>query len=146
MWQKPKCPFTDLWDDPEAQALVNWNQQHWTVLRREVLTGHWVHLNSQPGTLIHQGRRDLNQVGILTFLANIQQMCGGVTLHQVTRVRSEGTALLLSTEGMRAMLPPEVEETIADDQVSEDRRACAPTDCATFATEIKLATLNALML
>ena len=69
-------------------------------------------------------------------------MCGGVTLHQVTRVGSEGAALLLSAEGMRAMLPPEFEETVADDQVSEDHRACAPTACATFATEIKLATLN----
>ena len=136
------CPLAELCEATDAQAFVNWNQQHWTVLRRGGSRGGWVHLNSQPGRAVHLGRHEVTQAEIMVLLAHIQDACGGVTLHRVTRVRSEGAALLLSAEGMRAMLPPEIQEAVHDDEAHEDHAARACKDSENVSTQIKLVTLN----
>ena len=122
--------------------MLNWNQQHWTVLKRVGATDHWEHLNSQPGEAMHQGARQLSVTELFELLAHIQNTCGRVSMHIVTEVPSEGAAFLLSTEGMRAMLPSEVVETADDHAHGEDHNASGHLDAGTFSSQIKIITLN----
>ena len=41
----------------DGAALLNWNQQHWTVLQRDPSGEGWMHTNSIPGMSLSSGRR-----------------------------------------------------------------------------------------
>ena len=93
-----------------ADALVNWNNQHWTVLRSRSCDGPWTHINSvYEGSESFHGRvetADLKDVS--EILADIQRHCGGVTLHRIAKAAGDGRHLL-EPAGLRAMLPKEDE-------------------------------------
>ena len=116
----------------EACALVNWNNQHWTVLRSRSFHGPWIHINSVvEGSDSFHGRVETEELeDIREILADIHRHSGGVTLHRITKAAADGHHFL-EPAGLRAMLPKEDE-------------LCHPCEPETFEkpSEISLVTVN----
>ena len=101
--------------DPGAAAFVNWNNHHWTVLRQDVESGEWVHMNSILGDAVRHGRKACDtEHSVLTILAEIQQAYGGVTLHRVTMADTHAGPHFLEAESRVAMLGVQDAEATAD--------------------------------
>jgi hypothetical protein len=77
--------WQNLQADPDGAALVNWNNRHWAVLKRESDSGVWVHINSILGDDQRHGRAICREPGdVESILAEIRQEVGGVALHRIT--------------------------------------------------------------
>jgi len=90
----------------EGTALVNWNNQHWTVLTSHSCTRPWIHINSVfGGDESFHGRMETQEMSVVSvILIDIRRRYGGVSLYRIVR----GTGhQLLEAVGMQAMLPPE---------------------------------------
>ena len=100
-----------LQTEPGGAALVNWNNEHWTVLQFDSVPQSWVHTNSILGDGARHGRKVCSHVGeVSDTLAEIQQHYDGVALHRITAAVSSIGHRFLEREGLRAMLAPEDEE------------------------------------
>ena len=117
----------------DGAALVNWNQQHWTVLQRDPSGDGWMHTNSIEGVEPRNGRRRrLSVEAVQEVLDDIRLHAGDVALHAITRtVGSEGRQYL-EREAWRALAPAE------NDEASGDAGAGAEADSDT----LSLVTLN----
>ena len=113
-------------------ALVNWNNQHWTVLRGRSLKGPWVHINSIfEGDELFNGKMETCDSSLIASLLDaIRNRCGSVSLHRVTRAYGTGHHLL-EAESLRSMLPKEDE-------------LCRPCETVEFddSTELSVVTVN----
>ena len=70
-----------------SAALLNWNQQHWSVLQRDPSGEGWMHTNTIEGlALSHGRRRRLVDAGVREMLEDIEGRAGGVVLHAITHV------------------------------------------------------------
>ena len=73
-----------------AAALVNWNNQHWTVLQAEPGDRAWVHSNSICGNGPHRDRVKCSTVDhVASILAQIELERGACTLHRIIRGADE---------------------------------------------------------
>jgi hypothetical protein len=127
--------------DPEGEALVNWNNQHWTTLRRESNGGAWIHMNSivDDGGLRHGCVRCASPHDVERVLAEIRRSSGGVTLHHITRSDRSAGPRFLEREGMQAMHGVAIREACGDD--GEGHGDPAPAPVAAVA-EISVVTVN----
>ena len=92
-------------------ALINWNNSHWTALRRESHGTIWLHSNSVQGEGRRYGQMRCDQTGtVRAILEDISQACGAATLHRVRRVAVQDGAHLLERESFRAMAAREEHE------------------------------------
>ena len=127
----------------QAAALVNWNNTHWTVLVSGASAGPWTHINSiDAGIRRFHGRMDTtDKAEIIELFADIQNHCGGYSLHRVIKASGTGHQFL-ETAGMRASLPPQ-DEVVPD--MEESIAAASPAIAAPGAgvgAEISLVTIN----
>ena len=106
-----EASWMELREESDGAALVNWSNQHWTVLQRAPGSGAWVHTNSVRGGGRRHGRVTCNdQVDLFLLLAEIEQQCGGAALHRVVRQANSDGHFFLEREGLHAMLGAENEE------------------------------------
>ena len=64
-------------------AMVNWNRTHWTVLKHDIPTRSWVHINSCEGPHLRLGlKTNLSLVDVDAILVEIRGSAGGVALHR----------------------------------------------------------------
>lgn len=64
-------------------AMVNWNRTHWTMLKHDMPTQSWMHINSCEGPFLRHGlKTHLNPADVDAILAEIQGSAGGVALHR----------------------------------------------------------------
>ena len=102
-------PWEELRRENSAAALVNWNNAHWTILMKAAHLGSWTHLNSILGLERRYGRREVVEADVEQLLSEIRETHGGVTLHRVRRADLQAGNYFLEREGMRAMVPVEIE-------------------------------------
>jgi len=126
----------------EEAALVNWNNQHWTVLKCNSRTGLWSHINSiVEGDESFHGRVTTPEKSVISvILTDIQKRCGGVSLHCI--VRASNADHQLPAAGLQAMLPPEDE--LLPDAPDVDAAVLSDAECSddSIAQEISLVTVN----
>ena len=66
-----------------VEAMVNWNQTHWTVLKHNSVTQTWLHINSCLGPARRHGRaQGLRAADVEQILAEIRRSAGGASLHR----------------------------------------------------------------
>ena len=76
--------------EKRGAALVNWNNQHWTLFQFEHDASAWVHTNSICGDGAHRGRTRCNSVvEAANLLEAIELQCGGYSLHRITHSIAE---------------------------------------------------------
>ena len=98
-------PWAALQAEQGAAALVNWHNQHWTVLQCTPQSDIWVHTNSILGDAPRHGRTECPTGSeVATLLAEIQREVGAVTLHRIHRGASVAGSFFLEREGLRAMV------------------------------------------
>ena len=74
----------DTWRQGE-DAMVNWNNSHWTVLQPDPSGHGWMHTNSITGPgLAHVRRRRIAEGGVDALLEAIRAQSGAVELHALT--------------------------------------------------------------
>ena len=124
--------------EPDAAALVNWNNRHWTVVQRISAGGAWVHTNSILGEGLRYGRQpSLTGPDLIRLLAEIQREAGGVTLHRITRTGTRSAPRFLEREGLRAMVGA------PDDEAAEEPPSGGAAGGAhKVGEEISLVTVN----
>ena len=99
----------------DGAALVNWNQQHWTVLQRDPSGDGWMHTNSIEGVGPRYGRRRrLSEEAVQEVLEDIRRYAGGLALHAITRAVGTEGRQYLEREGWRSLAPAESEEESGD--------------------------------
>ncbi len=111
------------WDalqaEPHAAAFVNWNNAHWTILRRRAGDGAWVHKNSVRGNLPRHGCTTCTRPEeVIDLLASIQIAYGSVSLHRVVPAAANAGPEYLEAEGRRAMVWTDCDATARSDSVS----------------------------
>ena len=76
--------------------MLNWNNQHWTVLQRDPSGDGWMHTNSIEGAELRHGRRRrLSDNEVEEVLQDIRRVAGAVALHPIMRSSStEGSQYL----------------------------------------------------
>ena len=68
-----------------GDAMVNWNNQHWTVLQCDPSGAGWMHTNSIEGPGLAQGRRrHLSEADVDALPEAIRAQSGDVALHALT--------------------------------------------------------------
>ena len=124
-------------------ALVNWNNQHWTVLKSRSCIGPWIHINSiLEGDESFHGRVETPEMSVISgILTDIHKRYGGVSLHCIVRASSAGHHLLAAA-GLQAMLPPEDE--LLPDAPDVDAANLSDAECSddSSAQEMSLVTIN----
>ena len=136
--------FEDLALQDDADAFVNCNNQHWTVLTRQPNGVSWVHINSIfEGDRRFHGRTESTHLEeVAQILADIHDHYGGYSLHRVTRHASTAGDHFLEAASQQAMLPRE--EDVLPENVSADAGVVA-IECPQQAyspEEISLVTIN----
>jgi hypothetical protein len=98
----------------KADAFVNWNNQHWTVLVGCSRQGPWIHTNSifQGPQTFHGRVETTESADVVQILTDIARHCGSYSLHRVVRAGPGGDQSL-EAAGRLLMLPPE-EEVLPD--------------------------------
>ena len=93
--------------EKRGAALVNWNNQHWTLFQYEHDASVWVHTNSICGDGAHRGRTRCSSVAeAADLLEAIEYECGGYSLHRITHSIAEDAHHFLEDEGFRSMVGP----------------------------------------
>ena len=127
----------------EGAALVNWNNQHWTVLISRSCTGPWIHINSVfEGEKSFHGKVETLEMSVVSgILTDIRRLYGAVALHCIVRASSAGHQFL-EAAGLQAMLPPEDE--LLPDVPDADAAVLSDAEVsdASVAQEISLVTVN----
>ena len=102
-------PWEVLQHVGSCAALVNWSNQHWTLLERDAEAGMWRHTNSFLGPGLRHGRRtDLASPKIVQdLLDEIVAQCGSVSLHRIGQAVEDGSQFL-EAAGLRASAPPDI--------------------------------------
>ena len=136
--------FEDLALQDDADAFVNCNNQHWTVLTRQPNGVSWVHINSIfEGDRRFHGRTESTHLEeVAQILADIHDHYGGYSLHRVTRHASTAGEHFLEAASQQAMLPRE--EDVLPENVSADAGVVA-IECPQQAyspDKISLVTIN----
>ena len=93
--EKSDTSLNDFILDGRAAALVNWNNQHWTVLSSEAFDGPWIHTNSvlEPNESMksYYGRVETtDKSAVAQILDEIQEDYGAVSLHCITKSCCDG--------------------------------------------------------
>ena len=104
-------------------ALVNWNNQHWTVLQRDPSQfGVWRHTNSIVNDTLVHGRQNFTDETIIQLFAQIQARCkpGNFSLHRITTSRATGVNYL-ERESRQAMLAADRAEGDGTGALQESR-------------------------
>ena len=131
------------WEDLQsarADAFINCNNHHWTVLRRSAGEGLWTHINSISGVEMMHGRATCGSAGeVERLLGQLTRRYGSYTLHRILPAEPGG-ALFLEREGMQAMLPPE-ELVVVAGEAPESRVAAAVSKFSDRA-ELRIYSLN----
>ena len=100
--------WEDLQIERPGAAMVNWNNNHWTVIGRNQCGDDWVHTNSIVGLAPHMGRKTgLSPKVVAEILTEICRDGGAVSLHRITAAQHGAGDHYLEAEGRRAMLAPE---------------------------------------
>ena len=136
--------FEDLALQDDADAFVNCNNQHWTVLTRQPNGVSWVHINSIfEGDRRFHGRTESTHLAeVAQILTDIHDHYGGYSLHRVTRHASTAGEHFLEAASQQAMLPRE--EDVLPENVSADAGVVA-LECPQQAyspDKISLVTIN----
>ena len=124
-------------------ALLNWNNNHWTVLISHSCTGPWIHINSVfEGSESFHGRVETQEMSVVKgILTDIDRCHGSVSLHCIVRTSSDCHQFLMAA-GRQAMMPPE--EDLLPDAPDADAAILPDVDVsdANIAQEISLVTVN----
>ena len=89
--------------EKRGAALVNWNNQHWTLFQFEHDASAWVHTNSICGDGAHRGRTRCSSVAEAAHLLEaIEHQCGGYSLHRITHSIAEGGPRFFGGRGFPA--------------------------------------------
>jgi endonuclease/exonuclease/phosphatase family metal-dependent hydrolase len=112
-------------------ALLNWNQQHWTVLQKRGTQ--WVHTNSVLGNAMHNGRMWFTEDLVAELLSCIRRDYGSVSLYQLEAADPTLGFVHLERDGLRAMVGQGEEEP-------EAHAAQVPGDDV---THLRIVSLNA---
>ena len=121
-------------------ALVNWNNQHWTVLQTEPCSGVWIHTNSICRGGPHHGRVRCDSVeDVEHILKRIEHDYGGVALHRIIRAVANVGPHYLESEGLRAMIDRDVDE--GEGIIVREGGGVGHVAC-TQSTELSIITLN----
>ena len=82
--QEAAVPWEAFQHQKIGAALVNWNNEHWTVLETASQTGMWRHRNSMLGPELRHGQRtELRSAMVQDLLDEIAAQCGFVSLHRI---------------------------------------------------------------
>ena len=95
-------------------ALVNWNNNHWTVLESRSENGPWIHTNSIfGGTQSYHGRSEVSERSdVDKIFGDGCRHFGDYSIHCIVEATIDGERFL-ETAGRTSMLPPE-EEILSD--------------------------------
>ena len=105
----------DMQYQQDGAALLNWNNQHWTVLQRDPSGDGWMHTNSIEGDeLHHRRRRHLSETEVEKVLQNVRRAAGAVALHPIMHSSGTQGSQYLEREGWQAMGLADTEEAAGD--------------------------------
>ena len=93
--EKSHTSLNEFISNGRAAALVNWNNQHWTVLSSEAFNGPWIHINSvlepNESTKSYYGRVETaDKSTVARILDEIQEDYGAVSLHCIVKSCCDG--------------------------------------------------------
>ena len=78
-----KQEWRTLREEAGVEAMVNWNQRHWTVLKYDMVSRTWLHINSCLGPARRHGLSEgLRAEDVEQILAEIRRSAGGASLHR----------------------------------------------------------------